>query len=315
MSNCPPAPTHIREQGISDCDYLQKTPFQRDRLKENYLSNTVDFYSLSPIKNYYSIGEYPMRHNPHCMSAYVRSNPMHVGRSVLDIEAAKRYNTGNVVQPLDFTMESNYSSMGDENFIKDLWSAQLIALWISDGAIFANQFPSMQNIVSLNGHEPDSLVDLELNEDGQTTLDVIHLLNPDDNQSMTFVKGPDGMFGLAAQSLLESWAKNRNLFGYIVPPQGEQVFDRLTQGIVSETILSDAPAPSVIAKTPCNQMILDARSADPDCPPINVPEEVYEEELLELIGGEGQDNSMSWVYLLGAAVAVGGLGYYIHKRS
>ena len=144
MSNCPPAPTYIRERGISDCDYLQKTPFQRDYLKRNYLSNNVDLYSLKPSKNYYSIGEYPMRQNPscmsayvrsnpahtgayirsnpHCMSAYVRSNPMHVGRSVLDMDAAKRYNTGNVVQPVDSDafFESNYFGMDDEDFIKDL---------------------------------------------------------------------------------------------------------------------------------------------------------------------------------------------------
>ena len=196
---------------------------------------------------------------------------------------------------------------------KIFWSAQLIALWISDGAIFANQFPDMQGIITRSSHNPGDLEKLGLNEDGQTTLDVVQLLNPDGNTRSTYVKGPDGMFGLAAESLLQSWARNRDLFGYEVPPEAEQVFDRLVQGIVNETI-SSGQVPTVMAKTPCSHMIVEARDAA-GCPPITVPEEVYEEERFELIGGPADVSSNSWIYLLGAAVAVGGLGYYIHKQG
>ena len=58
---CPPAPNYVREQGISDCDYLQTTPFVRQRMQQAFDATRR---SYDPNGNQtYSIGGYSMQHS------------------------------------------------------------------------------------------------------------------------------------------------------------------------------------------------------------------------------------------------------------
>ena len=266
-----------------------------------------------------------------------RRNPAHMrgatprvfglGRSVLDRSAAKSFNGGSgSVQPVSV---GQYNSTSSDLFISHLWTAQVIALWVTDGKMYSD-YANMQGIVSRNGHNPEDLSPLNI-VNGVCTTDLRELLNGG-STSTTFVKGPDGMFGPSAESLIEEFAGTGKIFGVDLPNSSNDTYTSLiglamnvnTPKIKAarDKFEAGSPPPSrrEPVQTPCSLLDSAARAARADCPPTNSG------------GGGGGGNKnrpkppsppataaeeIDWVLYGGIAAGIAilaGTGYYLYSQ-
>ena len=371
--HCPPAPNYIRARGITDCEYLEMDPFVKRDLHEQFLSRRDCSSPTPPTQNStYSIGGFMMRHSNmgatprvygmgatprvygmgatprvygmgatprvygmgatprvYGMGATPRVYGMsHLGRTVLDVSKAQNYNRGgSSVKPSSVGSSGNTSS---DSFIKDLWTAQVITLWVTDGKAFSDM--GMSGIVTKNGHSPSNLSPLGIGADGIATTNLKSVL-PSAGSSDTGVKGPDGMFGPSAESVIAEFAGTGKVFGKPISGNATLALSRLAQNVTTPQIKAardaraagNPPAPKdAPAKTPCSQLNPDARASRPDCPqPSGVP-----------VGGGGGkstptpktpsappakaaegDNTLLYAGIAGLAVVLGGVGYYVYSQK
>lgn len=311
---CPPAPSYIRAQGISDCDYLQLGPaFRRKMHDENLVqSEFTDLLSNNP-NGYYKIGGLPMLYNNPAPRLY----GTHLGRSVLSEPAAVRFNKG--PSSLKPKLGSAYSSTIDPNFIRDLWTAQLVAYWITDGNWFSEYGQS--GMVTKNNKNPSDLSPLGIDSNGQAIIDVRALLNPAGNNSVLFVKGPDGMFGKDAESLLIEYIRQDKILGKSIPSLlAVNTFNQLVDNVSTPRIEEAKEArrnaggnvvpPVDKVPTPCNELNAEARQTRPDCMGQGEP---------PLIGGRTPPSTpidkKLVAGILGVALLVAGSVYVYRKRS
>jgi len=145
---CPPMPHYARSLGITDCDYLQLDPYVKEQMRLQHQATN----SLKPQKSVYTLGDYPMDHSP-ILFGY----PNHMGRPLL-ISAAKssfailRSDNSSYSRELPGFRYTGSGQAFSDNNIRDIWSGQVLALWITNGEVF-NQY-LMEGIVTLNGHSP-----------------------------------------------------------------------------------------------------------------------------------------------------------------
>ena len=215
------------------------------------------------------------RLSSHCPTHGVaRSNPVFgLGRSVLSTSAAQDYNRGSKsVKPSSVGI---YGSTASQDFINDLWTAQVLAYWVTNGGAFQEAIDGGQvGLVTKQGHNPNDPSPLRINSNGIATTNLKSILNPSGNNSNTFVLGPDGMFGPAAESIIEEWAGTGKLFGKSLSGNATKALNRLAQNV--KTVKIDAArakraqgqtvAPRrQAAKTPCSQLSDEAKAARKDC--------------------------------------------------
>jgi len=362
---CPPAPNYIREQGIADCDYLQATPFARQRMQAQFDQARRPYFDPNNNKTY-SIGGLPMQH-PHMgaaprvfglhghhghMGAAPRVFGLHghhghmgaaprvfgLGRSVLDVSKAQNFNRGsNAIKPRSV---GNYGNTSSDLFIKHLWTAQVIALWVTDGKVYRD-YKGMEGIVTRNGHNPRDISKLNIDSNGVARTDLRSLLNPSNDSSVTFVKGPDGMFGPGAESLIEEFAGTGKIFGVSLPtpPSGRQPLEvyaslvmlglnidtpKITAARTKYEAGNPPPSRREPVKTPCGMLQDDARAARPDCPPINggggggggkrPPKPVPKPPKKPAQAAEEID-WLLWGSVAAGVCLIGGVGYWYYNRN
>jgi len=217
MSNCPPAPSYIRTQGIADCDYLQMTPFQRQTLRNENLAQRPfsDLLRNHPYPHaYYKIGGYPMS-----SLGFYRKAPPSIGRSKLPMSTAKSWNLSHT--PDIATLSSPYTGYDDPKFINDVWTAQLLAFWLSNGRVYV-QYPSMAGAVSSRDYTPSDISPLNIDGNGHARVDVRDLLNPQGDSNERYIEGPDGMFGTSGDHMVAEWVRTGKLYSYDVPSANEK---------------------------------------------------------------------------------------------
>ena len=152
---CPPRPEIVRKHGLSDdCSFDQMSSTNKDlvvwALRDR---ETPKQYAGQP---YYNIGAYPMFEYDH----------LPLGRTRLTY-GSKNF-AFNKKKSLAFAPEgtnvTGYSGF-DQQFSKDLWTAQVLALWLTDGQAFSQFFEKagyMDGIVSNNGHSPSNIAPLNI---------------------------------------------------------------------------------------------------------------------------------------------------------
>tara|TARA_B100001057_G_C22867963_1_gene957451 strand:- start:5888 stop:6646 length:759 start_codon:yes stop_codon:yes gene_type:complete len=170
-------------------------------------------------------------------------------------------------------------------FIKDLWTAQALTYWLTDGMAYADY--GQAEMVSNTGYDPSDPSPLQIVDFSGNAIyaleDLRNLLNPTGNVDVHFVKGPDGMFGVSAESILAEYVRSGTIMGTPLPITGEgAVFERLTAPFIgistpliedarAERAAADAAGLAVVPETtptptPCNQLTPQARAARSDCP-------------------------------------------------
>ena len=126
---CPPAPNYARQLGIANCQYLQLTPYQKQRMYKSYMESLQHSSVTRNPDGYYKIGGYTMHHmRPNHIfglsgihSSAPRTNPVFgLGRSVLSVSAAQRFNGGGR------SVKPSNTDTTSEAFINDLWTAQVL---------------------------------------------------------------------------------------------------------------------------------------------------------------------------------------------
>jgi hypothetical protein len=166
----------------------------------------------------------------------------------------------------------------DEELAKSLWTLQVLALWLTDGAGFT-QFPTMASVVSKAPRGPFNPADPApiLEADGSAKADLRNVLNPTGNNATDFVRGPDARFGDALKSLLVDYAGTRKILGKEPPAQSKPWLEKAvarTRGSVPEVAAADdafkagnvAASRTSAASTDCSRLS-DSAAAAAGCPP------------------------------------------------
>jgi hypothetical protein len=323
---CPPAPSYIRDRGISDCEYLQMRPSVQESIKESVIRSSHNFENLltNNPEGYYKIGGIGDMNTPMRMFG-----THHMGRSVLSQSSAQRFNNGpKSVKP---SSAGSYGSTGSNSFIGDLWTAQVITYWLTDGAAFKEAQDGKQvGLITSKGFSPSNLAPLiaKMDANGVVAEDLRSLLNPTGNRSTLFLLGPDGMFGPAAESIIEEFVGTDKLFGKTVPAgKARLALGRLASNIMTPKIqaaldkrLAGNPPPprEETELTPCNQLSNTAKAARSDCPtPPNVepPQPVIEVVEDEVVESASDDNTMLLLGFGAAAVAILGVAVYVKRKK
>jgi hypothetical protein len=274
------------------------------------------------------------RSNP--LYGVARSNPVYgLGRSELSVSKAKNYNGGSkAVKP---TSTGEYGSTKSEAFIKDLWTAQVLAYWVTDGNAFKEARDGGQvGLITQKGLNPSDPSPLNITSNGIAMTDLRSLLNPKGNRSSTFVLGPDAMFGPAAESIIEEWAGTRKLFGKSLSGKNTLALDRLAKNIKTPKIDAarakraagqSVPSRTSAATTPCSQLSAKAQEARKDCvSPKKSPSSSGSSKTsggskstTKTAGGDTkapeEDNTLLYASIAGVSALVIGVGVVMYKKK
>jgi len=348
---CPPAPNYVRRSGLSDCEYMQMDQNKKQAFHKAYIDSLApsDIPESNRKSNYFHIGGLDMHtnqifgyNNCGCPSAVrpnpaysihgiARSNPVFgLGRSVLSVSDAASYNKEKGVKP---SSTGTYSSTQSDSFIKDLWTAQVLAYWVTDGAAFKEAVDGGQvGLIRQKGFNTSDPSPLRLTSNGIAMTNLKSLLNPKGNNDSRFVLGPDGMFGPAAESIIEEWAGTGKLFGKSLSGKNAMALNRLAQNIKTPKIDAarskraagqSVPSKSRAAVTPCSQLSPEAQKARKDCvvssgattgktqkkQPTNTQTAGGDSTT-----GEPEDNTTLIVGVAGASVLLIGIGVMVYKK-
>ena len=262
------------------------------------------------------------RNNPnHTGLLMARSNGRHVGRSVFSESYATR-NNPSYARNHDWTTKGSiYTGTSDPKLARDVWIAQVAQWWLSNGNGFASYEQSGKR------SQWGGAAALPLSG-GAVPNDLRPFLPRIPDRSVTYLKGPDGILGVAGISLIANYirsggkvAANENGTGNPIPvPSGpyKAAFDRLAIGIENSLIASaranrDGKTGGV-AQTPCDELNPDARAARADCAGGGTGGGTG--------GGDtftGDEGDINWLVVGGIGALVLGLGVggalYMKKRK
>jgi hypothetical protein len=305
-------------------------------MRHSHMGATPRIYGMGATPRVYGMGAAPRVYGAHghVHGMHHMGGMHHLGRSVLSVSAAKNYNRGAAAGSKGVKPSSvgSYRSMESNAFINDLWTAQLLALWVTNG----NAFPEMgmSGVVTANGHNPADVAPLGIGANGVATTNVKSLFRSLGSDDLA-LKGPDGMFGEAADSVIAEWAGTGKLFGSSVPAGNAQIaLNKLASQVVTPQIqrakdlkaAGTPPAPKrSAAKTPCNELNPSARAARADCPPVGgstgggtggtggktTPPKTTPNRTES---AEDGDNTLLYAGIAGAAVLLGGVGYFLYSK-
>lgn len=225
---------------------------------------------------------------------------------------------------------STANAPATELFCKDLWTLQAVALWVTDGLCYADQFPSMKNIVTRKGHKPSDLSPL-ITASGHALFDLSPLLGNE-------VWGPDGIFGRQAESvvlalnrgLTSNTEQNLLLFGAKVDlnfTNGKAlgaILYRLYSGVSSTKISNKAIASGTVAiAAACDELSEAATAAAKNCEvrkDTTTGEEKKPYQGEDLLGSSGAvdtkaSTSFPWGWVIGGVLVVGGATWYFWPKG
>lgn len=258
---CPPLPALLDGLGVTPCEYVQMTSFEKNQLHKFAIQQRNNYTKVSyPPSNQFKIGGFDM--------SFTHS----LGRPLLDsaaqpLSSLPTINKNLKNKPAGFQYLGSGSAFSLNN-IRDIWSAQVLTLWLTDGKAF-NQF-FMDGIVTLNGHTPTNLAPLKMQSNGRVTEDLTKTLSKMPSAAAAkgtkFVMGPDGIYGLAMDSILAEYARTQKVFGANVPTEAKKVFDRLltlyTSNAIAEGKASADKTPKAsAADTPLSDLTGEAQRA------------------------------------------------------
>jgi len=251
--NCPPRPYYLYGDGLTDCEYLQESDIQKAQLRNRAYRSRAQrppFRSMH-IGNFgYAQSQLTSRRNPmnYCSNPSALGVPalykthsygvsQHTGRGRLQRENERNFNDSRV--RANFTSQGRQSyplGLGDNNFWEDLWTLQVLALWLTDGRGWATNFPGQVGIVSKQGYRPSDVSALRPTSFGRVTLDLEPILRPQNNKGRKTILGPDGIYGVGSDSVLAEYIRTGKIFGANVPSSVRPAVDRLARGITSPAI-------------------------------------------------------------------------------
>lgn len=325
-------PHYARSLGITDCDYLQLDPYVKEQMRLQHQNTN----SLKPTKSVYTLGDYPMNHSP-VLFGY----PNHMGRPLL-LSQAKGFsqlrsdNQSYSKQVPGFVYTGSGAAFSDNN-IRDIWSGQVLALWISNGRVFEQY--KMNGIVTANGHSPTNLAPLKMKSNGQVTEDLSVLLKKmPSGASARYVMGPDGVFGNAMDDILSEVARTGKVFGFTIPTAAQKVFGRLISNYSSSAIKTAEIAnkrgqvspSSDLPETPASMLHGEAQVAagleqtrpshgdalitPPTAQPA-VPPQTPQGKTEVTEGPEEEDNTLLYAGLASGLLLIGGISYYYYSKN
>ncbi len=349
---CPPAPNYVRRSGLSDCEYMQMGQNKKQAFHKAYIDSLTpsDIPESNRKNNYFHIGGLDMhtnqifgynncgcpsvvRPNPACsIHGIARSNPVFgLGRSVLSVSDAASWNKRKGVKP---SSTGTYSSTQSDSFIKDLWTAQVLAYWVTDGGAFKEAVDGGQvGLIRQRNFNPSDPSPLRLTSNGIAMTNLKSLLNPKGNNDSRFVLGPDGMFGPAAESIVEEWAGTGKLFGKSLSGKNAMALNRLAQNIKTPKIDAarakkaagkSVPSRREAAVTPCSQLSPEAQKARKDCvvssgsgkgsTPTKKQSDKTQTAGNESVAEDSDDNTMLIAGVAGASILLIGVGVMVYKK-
>jgi hypothetical protein len=124
-----------------------------------------------------------------------------------------------------------------QDWLEDLWSAQVVASWITDWEVWEKTFPEQVGLVSAQGFTPSNINPLSPQSNGRVTLDLSNVLDPIYTIGDGIIQGPDGIYGPATDSLFYEYARTGKVFGETIPAVAKPVFDRILNSISTRDIL------------------------------------------------------------------------------
>jgi len=333
---CPPLPSYLEGFGINACDYVQMSPMRKEQLRQQALASRNNFTAFSRFpQNQFQIGGINMLRTTN------------LGRPILDssampLSSLPAINGKQNVSGRRYLGTGNAFSLDN---IRDIWSAQVIALWLTDGKAF-DQY-NMSGIVTLNGHSPNNLGPLNVQSTGRVAEDLSRILkkipSAASSRGTKFVMGPDGIYGPAFDSIIAEYVRTGKAFGATIPANVKPVFDRLasnwssTQIDAAKSSLDKTPKARA-ADTPASALTGDAQKAagftvtktllgdaflqrpgssspiaqTPSKAPSKTPSSKDKEG--GTVATSTDDNTMLWVAGGGLALIAGGFGYLIYKK-
>lgn len=332
---CPPLPAYLEGFGINACDYVQMSPMRKEQLHQQALAsrNAFTLFSRYP-QTQFQIGGIDM----------LRTTSL--GRPLLDSSAMPLSSLPAINKKQNVSGRRYLGSGNAFSFdnIRDIWSAQVIALWLTNGKAF-DQY-NMSGIVTLNGHRPSNLGPLNVQSSGRVAEDLSRILkkmpSAASSRGTKFVMGPDGIYGPAFDSIIAEYVRTGKAFGASIPANVKPVFDRLASNWSSAQIDAaksslDKTPKTQAADTPASALTGDAQKAAG----FNVTKPLLGDTFLQKPGSsspiaqtppktplskdkEGKtvptttttsdDNTMLWVAGGGLALIAGGFGYLIYKK-
>lgn len=181
------------------------------------LSRSMNGPSTLGRTNLYSTTEWGARNQDHILAKLRNNNQINFNK-----EGAR------------FTSVGPHTSFSKQLF-EDLWSAQVIASWLTDFNVWKNDFPQQVGLVSSQGKSPSD-IKLLRPQNGVVISDLSSVLVK--HPQMRSIMGPDGIFGKATDDLLSEYVRTGNVFGKVVPTEGKPAFERLISSITSPRIES-----------------------------------------------------------------------------
>lgn len=152
-----------------------------------------------------------------------------------------------------------------QDWLEDLWSAQVVASWITDWGIWKLTFPEQFGMVSAQDFDPPNINPLSPQPNGRVTLDLSTVLQPVYTIGDGIIQGPDGIYGPSTDSLFAEYARTGKVFGKIIPTIAKPVFDRILSSISTRDIqegLSQRSAGQTTAKESADAMEASSVSGD-----------------------------------------------------
>ena len=135
-----------------------------------------------------------------------------------------------------------------QDWLEDLWSAQVVASWITDWGIWKKTFPEQEGMVRAQGFMPADITPLSPQSNGRVTLDLSTVLQPVYTIGDGIIQGPDGIYGPSTDSLFAEYARTGKIFGALIPSIAKPVFDRILASISTRDV-SEARAEAARGQT------------------------------------------------------------------
>lgn len=124
----------------------------------------------------------------------------------------------------------------NEDWFEDLWTAQVLTLWLTDGRGWGRNFPEQIGFITANGYNPQDVSPLSPKSNGRVTNSLQTLLEPVYMIGDGIIQGPDGIYGNGSDSMMAEYARTGKLFGADVPSNVRAPLDRILNSITSNRI-------------------------------------------------------------------------------
>lgn len=124
----------------------------------------------------------------------------------------------------------------NDDWFEDLWSAQVLTLWLTDARGWGRNFPEQIGFITANGYNPQDVSPLSPSSNGRVTNSLQTILKPVYMIGDGIIQGPDGIYGNGSDSMMAEYARTGKLFGANVPSNVRAPLDRILNSITSNRI-------------------------------------------------------------------------------